>query len=68
LYFLDHYGYAVELIRARTLEVDALLRKNVRWVLIPIEDNRPRLAEWQTYFDARGKLTARDPEFLIYRL
>jgi len=68
LYYLDRYGFAVDLDHARPAEVDALLRQGPKLFVTPIEGSWTRHPEWADFFAKRGRLLQKDPDYLIYEL
>ncbi len=66
LYYLDRYGYAIEPNPFRPEEISSFLHRGVRFIFIPVDDNRKNLAEWKTYMAPRGKLIQVDPDYLLY--
>jgi hypothetical protein len=67
LYYLDHYGYSVEPADWQPADVDRFIARGVRFILIPTEDNGPRLAEWKSCMTSRATLIKEAPEYLLYR-
>ena len=68
LYYLDRYGFTVDLDHANTAEVDALLREGPKLFITPVEGSWTRHPEWAAFFAKRGRLIQEDPEYLIYDL
>ena len=67
LYYLDRYGYAVE-PKAWTPEMaSGYIHHGVRFILLPLEDNRASLPQWTAYLKTRARLVSQDPDYLLYR-
>lgn len=68
LYYLDRYGFTVDLDHASPAEVDALLRQGPKLFITPVEGSWTRHPEWADFFAQRGRLLQQDPEYLLYEL
>jgi len=68
LYFIDRYGYSVDPATWQASDVDQAIRKGVRFILIPMEDNPSRLGEWKSVLASRAVLIKEDPSYLLYRI
>jgi len=70
LYYLDRYGYAVELPYTTPQQMNAWINnvQGVRFIVIPVDSTWTSSPEWSEYFRRRARLALADPEFLIYEL
>lgn len=68
LYYLDRYGYALEPEQWTPADLDGMRAKSVRWVLVPVADNRSRLEDWTQAMKSRGSLARETSEYRLYRM
>jgi len=68
LYYLNRYGYFGELPYLTPQGMDELLSRDVRFVVVPVDEHWTSRPEWATYFRRKARLAHADPEFLIYEL
>jgi 4-amino-4-deoxy-L-arabinose transferase-like glycosyltransferase len=67
LYYLDRYGYGVVPELWTPAEVDALLAKGVKFILIPKFDNQKVMQQWVKYLPRKAALLEDHPDYLLYR-
>ena len=68
LYYLDRYGYSVGPATWTPATVDAFVARGARFVLVPLEDNPRRLAEWRTYLSGKGRVVEENQDYWLYRM
>jgi hypothetical protein len=68
LYCVDRYGYGMEPGSWQPADLDAMIRRGVRFVLIPIEDNAKRLPDLFAAMDSRGTRLKTSPGYCLYRI
>lgn len=68
LYYVDRYGYGMEPGNWQPADLDAMIRRGVRFVLIPIEDNAKRLPDLFAAMASRGTRLKTSPGYCLYRI
>lgn len=68
LYYLDRYGFAPALEETGLAVIPGYRALGARFFLTPVAENWETRPEWAAYFNAKGRLLYRDPDYLLYRL
>jgi 4-amino-4-deoxy-L-arabinose transferase-like glycosyltransferase len=68
LYYIDRYGFSVGPADWQPEEVNRLIARGTRFILIPLEDNPNRLEDWRSYLASRGAAVETNQDYWLYRM
>jgi len=68
LYYMDRFGFSIEPAHWGPGEVNGYLARGARFILIPLEDNRNGLEEWQRYLAYNGQPVETNQDYWLYRM
>jgi hypothetical protein len=66
IYYLDRYGYTVDLETAEAVDPDKM--QAARFFVTPLRGRWSRDSKWPDYFSRNGQRVHQDPEFEIFKL
>ncbi len=68
LYYIDRYGYAMNLKATASQDIEQRRCQDARFVLVPTDTRWSDYPRWAESLVQRGRLIHRDPEFVLYEV
>ncbi len=68
LYYLDRYGYGIEPATWHKEDVQQMIACGVRYIFIPVDDNRKRLTEWKSLLSRQWQRIEETPDYILFEI